>query len=188
MKLDKLVNDYRVNHLLREQSDLDAYKASPNFDYLLMRAITGLTEEGKRHSHKYRISQSTFRSVYKYLKEKENEFRACKTFEEVLAIIYFGRLDGFCAGFGPLSIYDTALCIAAYLNIYPEFIYLHCGAEQGAINLLGLERLNEKASFYLDDLEFSYLLPMDFPLEVQELSPFHIENFLCIYKDLLKSA
>jgi hypothetical protein len=52
--IKSLIDRYREEFEYIEQADLDAYKKSESIEYLLKRAIVGLTHEGKRDSHKYR--------------------------------------------------------------------------------------------------------------------------------------
>ena len=77
-------------------------------------------------------------------------------------------------GIGELTHYDFALRIGAYLGHFPQKIYLHSGTKEGAESLL-------KKKISEDSLETK-----DFPKELQCLKPYHIENFLCIYKKKLK--
>lgn len=45
-------------------------------------------------------------------------------------------------------------------------------------------RKNQKYSNFLNgNKEFPYLMIDAFPSELQQLEPYHIENFLCIYKN-----
>ncbi len=74
-------------------------------------------------------------------------------------------------GLSEVYVYDAALRIGAYLNLYPQKIYLHAGTRKGAKNY-GLETVNR------DWLEMS-----EMPKALQGLEPQEIEDILCIYKD-----
>ena len=75
---------------------------------------------------------------------------------------------------GFLTCYDVAKRIGFCCGHEPEcFVYLHSGARKGAKNLLNIPRLSGNT---MDKMRFATLLP--------GLSALHIENFLCIMKDI----
>lgn len=82
------------------------------------------------------------------------------------------RLVGRTRGIGELYVYDTALRIGAWLELFPGKVYLHAGTRWGA-RALGFD---PKARA----LEVSEL-----PQELQQLEPYEIEDLLCIFKDKL---
>ena len=89
-----------------------------------------------------------------------------KTFDEILNIVNENKVKWF----GILSVYDTALRIGMYFNIYPQAVYMHAGTKEGAKNL----GLNTKRKYIPKD---------EFPLSFKVLKPYEIECVLCIYKD-----
>ena len=76
-------------------------------------------------------------------------------------------------GIGPLTIYDTACRIGAYLAVEPSKIYLHAGTRSGA-SALGLDSDNSTLSI------------TDLPKAFQCLKASEIEDCLCIYKEDLQ--
>lgn len=74
---------------------------------------------------------------------------------------------------GPLTIYDIAHRIGAYLGLEPQEVYLHAGTLEGA-QALGFRS--------------SMLRKGDLPRAFQRLSAAEIEDCLCIFKDDLKEA
>lgn len=78
-------------------------------------------------------------------------------------------------GIGGLYCYDIALRIGPYIRIYPEGVYLHRGARDGA-----------KALGYHTDR--NVLQMAELSDSVQALEPYEIEDLLCIYKNQLKTA
>lgn len=75
-------------------------------------------------------------------------------------------------GLGHLYTYDTALRIGSKLVQLPNKVYLHAGTRRGA-RILGL------------DWKASALEIAEIPIELRELEPFKIEDFLCVYEDEL---
>lgn len=79
-------------------------------------------------------------------------------------------------GFGQLATYDVALRIAKYLNLELQEVYLHAGVTVGT-RALGLKVKNGD------------ILPVNaFPAPFNQLSGDHLENLLCIYKDVLANS
>lgn len=78
------------------------------------------------------------------------------------------------SGIGTLTIYDTATMIGCPNGVYPQQIYLHAGAAEGA-DALGIE--GETAT------KEQFVAACD---AFEKLEPIQIEDFLCIYKRQLK--
>ncbi|MEK4229747.1 hypothetical protein [Solibacillus sp. FSL H8-0538] len=97
------------------------------------------------------------------------------TFEEIMQWVYEHRIEGF----GPVGVYDTALRIGVYMGIYPEMVYIHAGSKEGTKLLLGKDYTAKIAYYFMGDLDYPVLDPLVYPEEIQNLAPYHIENFLC---------
>lgn len=78
------------------------------------------------------------------------------------------------SGFGDLAIYDTCIRIGSYLGMMPSLVYLHSGTRTGA------ERILQRKL----RLAVPALAPTAFPM-LARLSPWEMEDFLCIYKQQL---
>lgn len=108
---------------------------------------------------------------------RHQDLRACHSFKELHAIVSECAVSGFAV----LCIYDTAVRLGAYLSsikpqsIKPQYVYLHAGTKVGAAEL-GL------------DVSRKFICLNELPEELQCLSADDIENFLCIYKDELKTG
>lgn len=182
-KLSELVKQYCKEIQPIEEADLLAYKNCKNLNYLLKRAVVGLTHDGKRDSHKKRRTHDTFRNVYFYLDKRKEDIKRCETFDEIMQIVYECRQEGYGYNFNSLSIYDTAICIGVYFDLLPDKVFLHRGALVGAINLLGKDTVKKRQKLFMNDKDFPYLEVEDFPTEVRKLKPHHIENFLCRFRN-----
>jgi hypothetical protein len=126
--------------------------------------------EIKKHSHQKYMTAKTITEIKKKLLAKKNNIESVQNFEELYKVIDSNKVKGF----GLLAIYDSALRIGAFLNIYPNDVYIQSGALEGAKNL-GLDVIGRRC------------IPVqDFPKELRSLKPYHIEDILCIYKNQLK--
>ncbi len=127
-----------------------------------------INKDNKRHSHQYRLKQETLNATNEELQQISRKVRGVKTFDELYQLIM--SLDVY--GLGRLTRYDIATRIGAYLNLYPDRVYLHAGTKAGAIKLLG--KVNKDYLFKSD-------LPK--PFRIKSLEYHEIEDILCVFKD-----
>lgn len=97
-------------------------------------AFAALAENhvGKRHPHQYRRQKVALEKFAGLLLDQIDRISKAESFHELLSIVEDCKV----ADIGPLTFYDTATRIGAYLKIYPEKIYLHTGTRLGAERLL----------------------------------------------------
>lgn len=119
----------------------------------------------KMFSHQRRVGAVKTAEGHKKLKDKD--FKACKTFEDIIAIT--DEVKNTTKGLGDLWSYDTALRIGFQKKVYPKKVYIQAGVKKGYKKILNQNpknRFEEKNKF---------------PKELQILEPYEIENFLCIW-------
>jgi len=104
----------------------------------------------------------------------EDALASAGSFEPLYAII---RNElGPVRNIGPLTAYDIATRIASYLGWQPERVFLHAGAAMGA-RAIGIRA------------RVGVSVPQEvFPVELQGLPAYHLENLLCIFKAELAGA
>ncbi len=150
--------------------ELDYYKAMPSLFEAISAAALALNHKGNRHNHQRRLKSSTLLLVKENLLSKYDAIQIVENFGTLYDIVKSSRE----IGFGELAIYDAALRIGAFLNIFPTKVYLHAGTTIGAKNLLSSKPTS--LTINIDDL------PKDF----NTLTAYEIEDLLCIFKDNLK--
>jgi hypothetical protein len=121
--------------------------------------------DGKRHPHQRRIPAKALAEAQRRLLAVD--FSGCSSFEDLHDQVE--QLVRDIHMIGPLTIYDVAHRIGAYMELEPEFVYLHRGVRTGA-RALGLGRGR------------STLAISELPREMHLLSAAEAEDFLCIYK------
>lgn len=165
MTFQNILDDYRLREKDRH---ITHCKNQKNLVMAIDVAACSLDAEGRLHPHQYRVGYKTLKQFADHLKSFEKELNQARDFDELLNIIYDNRTFQI----GPLTAYDIAERLGIYLGKIPNKVYLHCGAKEGAIRLLG-QRGNKK-----------YLLVTDFPKAWQKakLNAQEIENILCRYK------
>jgi hypothetical protein len=100
------------------------------------------------------------------------DFASCKTFDELFAMV--SQIVTPIPWLGELYAYDTSLWIGASRGLLPDAVYMHSGTRDGA-RALGIDRKEVR------------LDPRCLPRELRGLSPRHIEDVLCIYKDAFET-
>lgn len=168
-KINNTVQEYITVNKKKIDKEFDFYRESKNIDELIHKAVFAILPDGKRNPHQRRISEHIFKDVEKNILKIKETFNNFKTFDEILSVIEENKVKGF----GKLAVYDTALRIGMYFNIYPKAVYMHAGTKGGARNL----GLNVKRE---------YIPKNEFPQSFMVLEPYEIECILCIYKDNFK--
>ncbi len=123
--------------------------------------------DGRKHPHQYRLEWNHLSSFADNLVQREQEIKLAKGFDDLFKIVESSKAFGI----GPLAVYDTSVRIGAYLDLFPEKIYLHAGTKLGAEGLLG-------------PLNSSTLLKSDLPgtFAQSDLTCYELEDILCIFK------
>jgi hypothetical protein len=165
LTLESIVDRYIRNHRPRLLSEMQFYASRPDLRQVIEVAALGKRPDGKRHPHQSRIPKLSL------LEARDQLFRIslkqCSNFMHLHSAIK--QTIGPIHGIGPLTIYDTALRIGAFLRITPDHIFLHAGTRQGGTALgVGAKR--------------SAVSPSELPPQFQRLEPREIEDCLCIYK------
>lgn len=166
--LATLIEEYKAKYKSRLENELKFYENLKDKKEALRMAGLCLMSNGKRYPHQYHLKAKVLEEVRDRLLDELENIENCQDFETLLEIVQKCRIKGY----GEVTIYDTALRIGANLKICPTKVYLHAGTRKGAA-ALGLP------------YKQPYLIREFFPAEIQKLEPYDIENFVCIYKDLL---
>lgn len=146
------------------------YMQSVSAYNVMHRSWTGqLVHKLRRESYAGYVENAS-RRWERAIANKIADLKQCKSFDELWQEV--GKIQ--VVGIGELSKYDTATCIGCECNLYPQYVYLHAGATEGAaaIGVKGKKVLKEV--FVARFAAF------------EALEPTQIEDFLCIYKSCLR--
>jgi hypothetical protein len=135
-----------------------------------MKAALAQRPDGKRFSHQRRIPGAALEASHRRLMNVISTLESAASFGELFQIVEDAIGD--IPQIGELTIYDTALRIAAWRHLEPEEVYLHAGTRCGA-QALGL------------NVRRTFAALTEFPPELLRLRAQEIEDVLCIYKDVL---
>jgi hypothetical protein len=166
--LVELVRDFR-KRLGPEGPLEDGYLAwmrqSPDLDTAIDRAVRSRKPTGKMHNHQSRVPLTYLLTFGRRLKAS---WVHCESFHDLL--LYCQRVAQ--VGIGPVTQYDVAQRIGAFLGLEPEYVYLHAGVKQGA-EALGISTKGK-----------GHLTKSELPLALRPLTADECEDFLCVYRAL----
>jgi hypothetical protein len=167
MSLQNDVSKYLIEDAIQLENTKTYYK-DLDFDEAIQNAAKALDRNGRLNNHQHRIGKKKCdESATEVLKYK-NDFKKCKTFKEIFQLTEKIRKDIY--KLGDLWSYDTALRIGFHLDMYPDEVYVQQGVVKGVKKIFNGTRPRGRS------------LPMNiFPKEIQQMEPFKVENFLCIW-------
>jgi len=166
--LVELVRDFRARlgpEGPLEDGYLDWMRHSPGLDAAIDRAVRSRKPSGKMHNHQSRVPLKTLLTFGRRLKAS---WVPRESFHDLLT--YCQRVAQ--PGIGPVTQYDVAQRLGAYLGLEPEYVYLHAGVKQGA-QALGIMTKGKE-----------YLTKSELPLAMRALTADECEDFLCVYRAL----
>ncbi len=136
-----------------------------------IRAAFCLMPNQKRYSHQRRLSKAVLKRGARRLQRRAKETERAPDFAALHSIVV--REVGQVAGIGPLTVYDVALRVGAFLGKVPDLVYLHAGTKAGA------------AVFGLSGEGID---PKELPAPFSRLTAAECEDCLCGYKDQLRDV
>jgi len=164
--LADVVADYVKRHRPHHLREHRWFAIQPTLDVAIERAAMAVSPAGKRLHHQRRIPDAVLRGWAESLLGERRRIEKAHTFAALHDVLSEVAAD--LHGIGELTVYDTATRIGAFLNLRPEFVYLHAGTRDGA-RASGLN--------HHDGLPRASL-----PKAFRKLPPAEIEDVLCIYK------
>ncbi len=144
----------------------------PSIEAAIKTAAMAVSPSGKRLNHQRRIPLEVLRAWTRSILRRKARIAQARRFSALYDLLNEAATDLY--GIGPLTVYDTAVRIGAFLRLTPDYVYLHAGTRDGA-KALGVGR-GER------------LKRSELPAAFHCLSPGDIEDCLCIYKRQIKSV
>jgi hypothetical protein len=172
IKFDTIVRQYKAIRKKHPDRHIDFCVQQKYLSDAIDVAAKAINEESKIHSHQRRIGRIKLNAFAELLKLKESEIKKAKTFDKLLSIIESVKSDRI----ADLTYYDTATRIGAYLDLFPEKIYLHTGTRTGASYLF--DKIKDRKFISVNELPKEFLN--------HDLTASEFEDILCIFKDYFK--
>jgi hypothetical protein len=163
-KYSKIVFNYRQLRIKQPDTWLIHSKNQKNITSAIHTAAFALNHETKRHPHQYRLKKIDMQLFVDKLISSQSNIQTSQTFDELYNRVASCKVHGI----GKLAIYDTAHRLGVYLNLEPEYIYIHAGTKIGLEELMGKKVNSNKIE--------KESLP---ELNTSDLSPAELEDLLC---------
>lgn len=171
-----LIRSYIMKNRPRSRSELDWFRKQETLQEAIEKAAFAEDSRGKRLTHQRRIKRAALEQANEILITNIKAIEKAKDFDRLFILV--SVLLRSVKGLGELYIYDTTLRIGVKKGMLPKKVFLHSGTRAGA-QALGLDakaKTIEKSTFVRMAPEF------------EDLEPYEIEDFLCIYKSKLQSG
>lgn len=177
--LEALVRDFKWR-FPRERRDTvyTLCATAPNLRVAIKLATDSIKADGKHHNHQVKVRKES-RDKLAGILTGYDKLNYMTNFHELWSLIDLVKPWGI----GPLTVYDVATRIGAYLGLEPEYLYLHTGARAGLIALARSRRNGFVPAAYrtqpfviqrhIEDLGLPGILTMD-----------ECEDFLCTYRTM----
>lgn len=167
--LQAVVADFKARKLPRRRKEADWVASMPTLADVIRTAGMAVNRRGKRDPHHGRRQRATLEECTRILLAHENDLRRSKDFDDVY--LWVDKLLEDVRDVNKLYYYDAAVLIAMKLGFSPTKVYLHSGAADGAVVLLGISKKTK------------WILPSDLPAPLSDLKADELEDLLCIYKE-----
>jgi hypothetical protein len=164
----KLYNHYvSSEHQLSLEKIKKYYQDLKKLEDVIKLAPKGVTSGLMKHPHQKRIPNSILNRFTLKLLRKKKEIQLVSNFKSLYLLIDHNKISGI----GDLTVYDTALRIGFYLKVYPTKLFVQAGSKIGYMRLVNVSHVSN---------------PVDngcIPECLRKVKKYHLENFLCIYKE-----
>ncbi|MDZ8242295.1 MAG: hypothetical protein RMZ69_35040 [Nostoc sp. ChiQUE01a] len=171
-----IYNEYHKNVYCCAEEEYSWYKQAENLRHAVRKAFLSEDKCGRVQSHQRRIGRESL-ALAADIALEHFDTQSIIDFDNFNTIYKFvGNVRNQVYKFGELAHYDVALRISKYLGFELQEVYLHAGVTIG-FRALNLNIKNKR------------IIPVkEFPEPFNQLSGDHIENLLCIYKEVLADS
>lgn len=145
---------------------------SKNLKEAIKRACASRGPDGKMYNHQSKVKEidrSTFATNIIKINKRISILNQKHDFDELHDIL--ARIAP--PGIGPVTIYDVATRIGAFLGFEPQSLYLHAGVRIGLATLYGHAVKEDR------------IPRKDWPVALKKLPADQVEDFLCCYREFL---
>jgi len=171
-----IFNHYLVKVFPAQENYYTWFRESDSLKSAIKRAFLSEDQRGKVHGHQARVGRQRLAKAAGIALERFNALSE-SYFDNFDKIHQFVQSVGAeVPGFGSLAAYDVSLRIAKYQGCDILDVHLHAGVTQGA-RAMGFD-VKDGETYRVDQ----------FPEPFNQLSGDHLENLLCIYKNVLADA
>lgn len=186
--LEAIVEDFRWRYVDTKKTDqVVAYCAeADSFQLAVQRAVEARAADGKHHNHQSKVD-ITARRLFgrRIVRQAQRGALPVDDFDDMHD--YLDNIKPY--GIGPVTVYDVAVRIGAYLGIEPYSVYMHAGVRQGFRAMSeALERIGyPKANWYIRNINRDKIPVNNFPKPLDSMRADDVEDILCTYREVFDS-
>lgn len=200
--LTAITEDFQWRYVDRKKTDqvVKYCRKAPTYAKAVRRAVEARDKNGKHHNHQSKVDIMARRKLGSRMCSKKftRYVKALSAREDDGPDWLYSRFDGLHDaiddikpfGIGPVTVYDVAVRVGAYLGIEPRSVYLHAGVRQGVKALAaGLCAIGDvKRGEQLKKMTGMKAIPMSyFPKPWNEMKADDVEDMLCTYREVFES-
>lgn len=202
----RIAKDFKWRYKDRKLTDqvVEFCRLAPDFNTAIDRAVEARDANGKHHNHQSKVDITARRKLGKRMKKRKKQFlrlinhakaTSSKKDPEWLTSP-FDALHDFIdeikpKGIGPVTVYDVAVRVGAFLEVEPTSVYLHAGVKQGLKTLQeAIARQTGDGFNDFTDPKIRQLkrVPMYlFPPPFNKMKADDVEDILCTYREVFES-
>lgn len=158
-------------HAHRRDTVVDFCAMAGTFAIAVRRACDSRAADGKMHNHQSRVPQAVKDKFTLHITQEAKRISSSNSFD-----VLYDRLNAIKPeGIGPVTLYDVATRIGAYLKMEPTSLYLHAGVRIGWCILHACRSPS-----------VARIAREDWPKELRVLPADEVEDMLCAYRDYLQ--
>lgn len=194
--LEAIVEDFQWRYVERKKTDqvIVFCERATDFPTAVRRAVESRDENGKHHNHQSKVDLGARRTFgRKIIRRQHKVQRIAREYGFDAVHDLLDEIKPY--GIGPVTVYDVAVRIGAYLKIEPQSVYMHAGVRQGMKAFEFAVGLNEDPDRWEHRDNYHgykplYLMPR-VPLSLLP-QPFNrmraddVEDILCTYRGVFE--
>ena len=185
--LAALVRDWKMRTApgggldLKRDDVVEFCRKAPSWGVAVDRAVASRRPNGKMHNHQSKVKEADRREFGERIQREwpKPGNRWPEEFDAFYDRLWEIRPEGI----GPVTTYDVAVRVGAFLELEPQSLYLHAGVRQGWLALCPVEPFGFRRRWAgIDRIRTGW-----WPDEVKPLPADELEDFLCTYRELFRS-
>ncbi len=186
--LDAIVRDFQWRYVETKKTDqVIAYCAAAEvFELAVQRAVESRDAMGKHHNHQSKVD-ITARRLFgrRIIRKAHRGALPIDDFDDLHDCL--DNLKPY--GIGPVTVYDVAVRIGAFLGIEPQSVYMHAGVRQGfKAMVMALDRRGHpKVDWYKRHLRDDRIKVNNFPKPLDSMRADDVEDILCTYRGVFET-
>lgn len=187
--LDAIADDFKWRYVDRKKTDqvIEFCSEAAVLSVAISRAIEARDADGKHHNHQSKVDIGARRLFGKRIWTRRNQVKKCKDFDTLHDL--FDEIKPY--GIGPVTVYDVAVRVGAYLGIEPTSVYMHAGVRQGFKALQeAMDPFDNDGAPGWTDPQVAKLprIPMStFPSPLRHMRADDVEDILCTYREVFEA-